>query len=130
MLIAHEAETYEGVPAHQLDILYHWGLSVEMDSERAVLPLADLIIDALIGYSLQGAPSGQFAQLICRANLHAAPVLSLDIPSGVEATSGATFKPHIQATATPTLALPKTGLLTDEGRPCVGELYLADIERD
>jgi len=53
------------------------------------------------------------------------PVLSLDLPSGIDAGSGEVFDPAVRATATLTLALPKNGLRTADG--CVGELYLADI---
>ena len=55
------------------------------------------------------------------------PILSLDTPSGLDTTSGTPGSPCIRATATLTLALPKTGLLTPEARAFVGDLYLADI---
>lgn len=86
-----------------------------------------LLIDALIGYGLQGAPRGWTAELITRVNLSGIPVLSLDVPSGLDATTGVCPGPCIRAAATLTLALPKTGLLTAEGRAASGRLYLADI---
>jgi len=55
------------------------------------------------------------------------PVLALDVPSGVDATSGRVFDPAIRATATMTLALPKEGLNKLAMESYVGELYLADI---
>ena len=88
---------------------------------------ADLVIDALIGYSLAGAPRGNPAALIESANAGGKPVLSLDVPSGVDAGSGRVYEPSIRAVATMTLALPKTGLAVAEGRERMGELYLADI---
>ncbi|NNC39547.1 MAG: NAD(P)H-hydrate epimerase, partial [Acidimicrobiia bacterium] len=54
---------------------------------------------------------------------HAAPVISLDVPSGVDSTTGHTPGAHVQAAVTLTLALPKTGLAV----PAAGELLLADI---
>jgi len=95
-------------------------------ANAALLP-ADLIIDTLLGYSLEGAPRGGPAQLISEANEHDAPVLSLDLPSGVEATAGTVHTPTIRADATLTLALPKEGLRAPEAVPYVGELYLGDI---
>ncbi len=83
----------------------------------------DIIIDALVGYSLHGAPTGKTAELIQWANEHDAAILSLDIPSGVDSTSGDTPGHFINATRTITLALPKTGLLPQT----TGELWLADI---
>jgi NAD(P)H-hydrate epimerase len=87
-------------------------------------PGADLVVDALIGYSLRDDPTGRAAELIEWANQQPAPVLALDPPSGLDVTTGIAGTPHIQATATLTLALPKVGLLD---APAVGELYLADI---
>lgn len=120
------AETYQGVPAHQLDILRRMGLSALQPG--APLPTAcDLILDALIGYSLSGAPRGETAALIEWANGQDIPTLSLDVPSGLDSTSGQAQPPTIRAAATLTLALPKTGLLAPQAAPYVGELYLADI---
>jgi len=85
---------------------------------------ADLIIDALIGYSLRGDPAGRVAELIGWANACTTPVLSLDCPSGLDTTTGAPATPSVRATATMTLALPKKGLREAKE---VGELYLADI---
>jgi NAD(P)H-hydrate epimerase len=87
----------------------------------------DLIIDGVIGYSLRGAPRDGAARLITWANQAAAPVLALDVPSGLDGTTGAPADPTIEAAATMTLALPKRGLMAVGARPYVGELYLADI---
>jgi len=54
-------------------------------------------------------------------------VLALDVPSGVDGTSGIVFDPAIRATATMTLAPPKAGLRIPAAQVQVGELYLADI---
>lgn len=83
----------------------------------------DLILDALIGYSLSTAPRGNALDLIQRANAADAPILSLDTPSGVDSTTGDTPGEFIHARWTMTLALPKTGLLPKK----TGELMLADI---
>lgn len=90
-------------------------------------PEPSLIVDGLIGYSLSGPPRGGAAELIRWANARAAPVLALDVPSGVDATSGAVHTPAIRATATMTIALPKAGLQAMGAADSVGELYVADI---
>jgi NAD(P)H-hydrate epimerase len=121
-------EDFTAVPGHQLDIVRRLGIPValadelDQDGETAVL-----IIDGLIGYSLQGNPRGSAAHLINWANRQAAPILALDAPSGLDTSTGTVYEPAIRATATMTLALPKAGLLTDQAAPNVGELYLADI---
>ena len=85
------------------------------------------MLDGLIGYSLAGAPFGRIAELIRWANSLDAPILALDAPSGLDATTGVAFDPAIRATATMTLALPKQGLRGAAVSALVGELYLADI---
>ena len=82
-----------------------------------------LILDAFIGYGLQSAPQGIFAQLIRWANNTRAPIISLDVPSGLDSTTGASPGESIRPSWTMTLALPKSGLARAE----VGELVLADI---
>ena len=127
LLLTHRPEEYSGVAAHQLSILQAMDAPLAWAEEGWELPPADLIIDAVIGYGLQGNPSGAAANLIALANSSVAPILSLDVPSGLNATTGQPHSPHIVAAATMTLALPKTGLLTPAARSAVGQLYLADI---
>ena len=115
------------VPRHQLAILEVMGVPAAMAPAEVGLPPADLLVDAIVGYSLTGAPRGEAAGMIRAANEHRAPVLALDVPSGIESTTGAVHEPAVRATATLTLALPKQGLFGDEARKHVGELYLADI---
>ena len=114
-----EPDRLTPVPAHQADIRARVGVTIASRPSTA-----NLIIDALIGYSLRGDPAGAAAELITWANGQAAPILALDTPSGLDLTTGAAGTPAVQATATLTLALPKVGLLD---APNVGELYLADI---
>jgi NAD(P)H-hydrate epimerase len=112
------------IPAHQYDILKCIRI---LDSEILDLSLVDLTIDAMIGYGLTGDPHGGVAEWIRRANASARPTLALDVPSGLNATTGTPGDPCIRATATMTLALPKTGLVADKAEPYIGKLYLADI---
>lgn len=112
--------TLTPVPAHQLAIVRRMGLAV---GEPAGAP--DVVLDALIGYSLRGDPSGGAAELIVWANQQNAPVLSLDTPSGLDVTTGHVGQPCVRATATMMLALPKAGLL--KAPDVVGSLYVADI---
>ncbi|WP_219419579.1 NAD(P)H-hydrate epimerase [Pseudonocardia nigra] len=130
LLLAKPTELLTGVPAHQLDIFTRMGVPVITVAPHGSGSLVeglseiDLIVDALIGYSLVGAPTEPTGGLIRWADTHPAPVLSLDTPSGLDVTTGVAANPCVRATATLTLALPKIGLL---GRAQVGQLYLADI---
>jgi NAD(P)H-hydrate epimerase len=118
-----EAATLTGAARNQLQILQAAGLELT-DASRAVdvLSGSQVVVDALIGYGLQGAPRGKTAELIDLCNQHASRVLSLDVPSGLQATTGEGPGAVVRPERTLTLALPKTGL---HGVP--GDLYLADI---
>ena len=93
----------------------------------AALGTPDLVLDALLGYGLRGPARGETTRLIEWANAWRAPILSLDLPSGVEATSGEAPGSHVRAAATLTLALPKTGLAAPSAHAAVGDLFLADL---
>lgn len=88
---------------------------------------ADAVIDALIGYSLNGAPDEAYQPLIEIASLGRAAVISLDIPSGIDASSGERPGSAVSADATLALALPKTGMSLGDGRRFSGVGFLADI---
>jgi NAD(P)H-hydrate epimerase len=129
-----EAESLTRVPRMQLDIVRRMGIPVlevtEWEGELSwpkERPEADLVVDGIFGYSLSGAPRGPGADLIRWANDQASPTLSLDLPSGLHPDTGVPEIPTIRAAATLTLALPKSGLMTDAARGWVGELYLGDI---
>jgi len=108
---------------NQQQILQAAGLQpVAPAQAEEVIRRAEIVVDALIGYSLRGAPRGRAAELIDLCNRHAARVLSLDVPSGLNATTGETLGLVVHPERTLTLALPKTGL-----QHVPGELYLADI---
>jgi NAD(P)H-hydrate epimerase len=87
-----------------------------------VIADAWMVLDALIGYSLREEPRGRAAELIDLCNEHGRRVLSLDGPSGLDATTGEALGSVVWPERTSTLALPKTGL-----QQTPGELFLADI---
>ncbi|PSO45979.1 MAG: NAD(P)H-hydrate epimerase [Parcubacteria group bacterium QH_9_35_7] len=85
----------------------------------------DIIIDSLIGYNLKGSPRENFKEIIEITNSTDSEVISYDIPTGIDATTGHCFSPCIQADVTLTLALLKKGLQENEDK--VGKLFLGDI---
>jgi NAD(P)H-hydrate epimerase len=122
--LAAKPERLKDVPSHQWRTVTVLGLDAKVTPD---LGQSDLIVDALIGYGLSGNPRPDVAEWIDRANAAHCPVLALDTPSGLDVTNGIPALPCVRATATMTLALPKTGLLAAPARPFVGQLYLADI---
>lgn len=131
VIVTADDDKFTPIPAHQLDIIRR--MNIPVAQAGSLPPLAtpdlvyDLIIDGVIGYSLKGAPYGSAGEMIRWANGENVPILALDAPSGIDTATGQVFAPAINATATMTLALPKKGLLVDNVKAQVGELYLADI---
>jgi len=120
-----EPALLRGVPRQQADILARLGLSLapgEPPDDHA-----ELVVDGVLGYSLDGAPRGAAARLVEWAARSGAPVLSLDLPSGLDATSGQLPGAVVRATASLTLGLSKTGLDEPAAHAWVGDLYLGDI---
>ena len=111
-------------PAHQMRALRAMGVNI---SDGFPSGSFDLMIDALIGYGLRGAPRGKTARWIQKANRGSVPILSLDIPSGLDADNGSPLGDCIRADATLTLALPKVGMREDGASEYLGELYVGDI---
>ncbi len=109
--------------AKELSILESGSWSLD---ELVDMP-ADLIIDALFGTGLESALRAPYADLVRAINTHPAPVLALDMPSGLSATSGIAFDPHIRAVATVTMGALKAGLLLEQGPDCSGEVHAVDI---
>lgn len=103
----------------------------EVRSTNDLIPKTDpdLVIDGLLGTGSKGAPRGFMANLIDWINLEAqyAFVLSIDIPSGIDADSGVAEGPAVRADLTATIALPKTGLIRPAAIPYVGNVEIVDI---
>jgi len=116
------SEKLKEVPAYQLEV-YRSTSGIEIELNELLNEKPDLIIDAIIGYNLKSAPRGYSLEMINWANSQPAKILSLDVPSGVNTTTGNTPGAFIKAERTLTLALPKIGLLPE----LTGDLYLADI---
>jgi NAD(P)H-hydrate epimerase len=125
VVLDRDAESLAGAARHQLDILRAAGIySLDNDnaSVESALRQSDVVVDALIGYGLHGHPYGRTAELINLCNQHGKQVLSNDVPSGMNATTGETAGVVIRADRVVTLAAPKTGFERLDT-----ELFLADI---
>ncbi len=104
-------------------------VSLESRREGAAptIPDCDVIVDALFGIGLSRAPDGAAAALIEAMNTHGAPVLALDIPSGLDAESGVAPGAVVVADATLTFLAYKPGLFTGDGTRCAGIITLAPL---
>jgi NAD(P)H-hydrate epimerase len=99
----------------------------DWEKARPLLEEADLVIDGLLGTGTRGAPRGIAAYVIDDLRDIEAPQVSIDLPSGIDADTGAAPGPYVDADLTVTLALPKRGLMLFPGRAASGPLRVADI---
>jgi ADP-dependent NAD(P)H-hydrate dehydratase / NAD(P)H-hydrate epimerase len=87
----------------------------------------DLIVDALFGTGTVRAPEGVYELVIQAANDSLADIIAIDVPSGVDASTGNVPGIAIEADATVTFQFAKAGLLLPPGREYVGDLIVAPI---
>jgi NAD(P)H-hydrate epimerase len=88
---------------------------------------AGVILDGLVGTGFKGKAEGVLAQAIEETNAANLPILSIDIPSGLNGTSGAVESVAIRATQTLYLELPKIGFFINQGWDHVGTLVKAEF---
>jgi ADP-dependent NAD(P)H-hydrate dehydratase / NAD(P)H-hydrate epimerase len=101
-----------------------WGVG----SEAAIAAEGSVfLVDALLGTGSKGPPRDGIAAAIELATLAQKPIASIDIPSGVDATTGHASLPSIRADLTLTLGLAKVGLALEPGRDHAGEIQVLDI---
>ena len=124
VFLARELSQLKEAPVAQLRALEAMGVQIE--SEPVDIQ-AELLIDALIGYGLAGAPKERAVEWIRWMNASSAPILSLDVPSGLDVDASRPAGACVSAAATLTLALPKTGMAEPAAREWTGDVYVADI---
>lgn len=125
VVLSSDRERFGEVPAHQLAAVEWLGAEVI----TGVLPdqtmvEVDVVIDAMVGYSLAGELSGKPASLTEQINTGSVKIVSLDVPSGLSSNASPDGSTVVAADSTLTLCLPKEGL---RHRPEAGRLLLADI---
>lgn len=86
-----------------------------------------IIIDALLGTGFSGAVRSPMSNLIAWINEQHVPIIAVDIPSGVNASTGVVENIAVEATATVTFGALKVGLLCHQGQDCAGDVLVADI---
>jgi hydroxyethylthiazole kinase-like uncharacterized protein yjeF len=136
----HRVEVHASVPPGALkgdahtnyQALIGLGVAVELvtpdlASLRAALTDADCVVDALFGTGLDRPLAGIAAGCVEAINQSKTRVVSVDVPSGMNADTGEPMGTAVRATCTVTFALHKLGLLTPHGAELAGEVRVADI---
>lgn len=100
-----------------------------VDPERLARSRATLLVDAIFGTGLAERPREPFDAIAeAVAKVHGVPVLSLDIPSGLDCDTGKPLSPHtIRATCTVTFVAEKAGFVSEDARPYLGQVTVGDI---
>jgi ADP-dependent NAD(P)H-hydrate dehydratase / NAD(P)H-hydrate epimerase len=117
-------------------VLASWGvrttvfeLAAGLDRRRMTRALgaADVVVDAMYGTGFRGTLEGDAAWVVEQLQPFTGDVVAVDIPSGVDGLTGATFGPAVRATRTVTFAARKPGVVFEPGRSHAGALTVADI---
>ncbi len=127
-------ESYRGDAKINLEIVQKLGLPVKENTNsktiatlRKKLAEADLLVDAILGTGLNAPVGGFYREVIDLVNQQGKPVLAVDLPSGLNASSGIPLGTCIRANVTATFGLPKVGQLVTPGCDFVGHLEVVDI---
>ncbi|MEC0238008.1 NAD(P)H-hydrate dehydratase [Paenibacillus kribbensis] len=128
VVYAASPDTLRGEAAAQRDVIAALGIPVIVYGRDALdLRGASGIVDALLGTGTQGPPREPYASLIREANASGAPLVSVDVPSGLDADTGALHEPCIRARVTVCLAYLKRGLVQYPGAEAAGDVVVRYI---
>jgi NAD(P)H-hydrate epimerase len=123
VVLDRDPDTLTGAAARQYRVLDATDIRVTSGvGGLAAFERIGVVVDALIGYGLDGPVRDPARSLVEEMDRRDSGVVALDIPSGIDATTGETLGAAVHPETTVTLALPKPGL-----RTCPGRLVLADI---
>jgi len=107
--------------------VFVWDETKSFDDQFKWIKETDVIVDAILGTGLNSEVRGLFRKIIDAVNELKLPVLAVDVPSGLDASTGKILGTAIRAKATATFGLPKIGQLVDPGEEYVGILKVVDI---
>ncbi|OKQ00046.1 bifunctional ADP-dependent NAD(P)H-hydrate dehydratase/NAD(P)H-hydrate epimerase [Paenibacillus sp. P46E] len=128
LVYAAAPESLAGEAALQQNAAAALGLpAVVYGRDRVDFAACSGILDALLGTGSAGAPRGAYAELIAAANGSGKPIVSADIPSGLDADTGQAHEPCIHAAVTVCLAFLKRGLLQYPGAASAGQVVVRSI---
>ncbi|MGC8493639.1 MAG: NAD(P)H-hydrate dehydratase [Syntrophobacteraceae bacterium] len=104
-----------------------WDETKDFDSQWETVSESDAVIDAILGTGLKSEVKGLYRQVIERLNTLEVPILSVDIPSGLDASTGVPLGTAVRATATATFGFLKIGCVVERGPELSGNVEVIDI---
>lgn len=114
------ALNYMGIEAEEVSL-------EEMQRVKISFSISDILVDAIFGTGFKGEINGLIGTVIDAMNDSGRPIVSVDIPSGLDASTGKVSVKCVRATCTVTMGAPKLGLLLYPGAEFAGELAIANI---
>jgi NAD(P)H-hydrate epimerase len=119
---------YEGDPAINLEALRNLDIKlIESEDLASELAAADLVVDALLGTGFSGEVREREAGIIEQVNSASAPVMAVDVPSGVDGATGKVQGAAVVADLTVCAHAAKVGCVISPGREHSGEVVAVDI---
>jgi len=133
IILTAEPDKLSDFATRQFTIIKKLGISVELSREMTdenlhkIFDSSDLLVDGLLGTGAKGAPRGETQRIIFFLNAAKIPVLALDVPSGVDSSTGRVSTVAVKATSTVTFLAAKTGLFVMPGRFFSGQVVTGHI---
>jgi len=125
---AQKISKYTGDALINLNIIQKIKIPITyLSSKKIKIPKVDLIVDALLGTGTKGKIREPYKKIIRKINSAKIPVVSVDIPSGIDADTGKKQGIAVKSNLTVTMVAIKKGLLTNDGKKCAGKIIVADI---
>jgi NAD(P)H-hydrate epimerase len=118
---------YEIIVKARMPLTVHAGAVLDAAAVRRELADAGWVVDALFGTGLEGPPRAPIDEVIDLINANRAPVLAVDIPSGLDADTGQPFGRAVRAAHTVTFVAMKKGFLAPAARAWTGQVHVASI---
>ena len=133
-------DSFTGEAQTNLQIAKNLGLPIEeilgekeewkrgsVEAWKCLMANCELLVDAILGTGLRGSVRDPIAAVINAINRLPTPILSVDLPSGLDADTGHPLGTSVRADRTVTIGLPKRGLLMHPGAELAGKLEVVDI---
>jgi NAD(P)H-hydrate epimerase len=131
--ILYDRDELKSDPAANFGLLEELGADIvalkdkDRHGYKDTLANRSLIIDAIFGTGFKGAPNDSVSEIITAINRSGAKILSIDVPSGLDATSGRCKGECVKATRTITFGLPKSGFYKEDGPGHTGKIVVKNI---
>ncbi len=124
-LLDHARDDVQPATRHQLALAEQFG--VRLFEPGALLPQADIVLDGLVGYGLTGTTLADTTrELILASTNYPVPHIAVDLPTGMDASTGRATTPAFRADLTLAIGYPKTGLTKPYAPALTGEVVVVD----